>query len=308
MIFADNKSLLENLYLLSGPIIAILGFIIFIQIKLSKKSIKIAEKQLEDQRISFHKERLESNFYELLKFHRDNVNNMKIGQVNGSEVFKIIFDKFIKIYEIVNSIFMKINNENDIYEINYIEELKLNNTLKKREIDLIEYAKVDISYLILFFGETIDGFKAIEHFLSNRYKPEIFNKIKYFIADTNISIEPQKGYEFQLGHYYRHLFHIVFYIHKDSKLNKDEKYQYIRVLRGQLSTYEQYALFLNSLSFLARIWELEDKKNPSIEIEQKDQLITKYDLIRNLPANKIVGNLKCSDFYPNVNYEVFRVE
>lgn len=32
---------------------------------------------LKDQRENFHKERLESNFFEMIKFHRDNVNEME---------------------------------------------------------------------------------------------------------------------------------------------------------------------------------------------------------------------------------------
>lgn len=45
-IIDHNKSLLENIYLISGPILAILGCLIFYQIKLAKKSIELADQQI----------------------------------------------------------------------------------------------------------------------------------------------------------------------------------------------------------------------------------------------------------------------
>ncbi|WP_417861502.1 hypothetical protein [Winogradskyella sediminis] len=45
-IFDQTKSIIENLYLLSGPILALFGFLIFYQIKISKKSIEVAKNHL----------------------------------------------------------------------------------------------------------------------------------------------------------------------------------------------------------------------------------------------------------------------
>ncbi|MFA6248488.1 MAG: hypothetical protein WC615_16225 [Mucilaginibacter sp.] len=47
-LFDETKSILENLYLLSGPIIALLGLFIFKQIKLAKGQLTIAKGQLEE--------------------------------------------------------------------------------------------------------------------------------------------------------------------------------------------------------------------------------------------------------------------
>lgn len=45
-IFDNTKSLVENLYLLSGPIIAIIGSFVIYQLYLAKKAIKLSENQL----------------------------------------------------------------------------------------------------------------------------------------------------------------------------------------------------------------------------------------------------------------------
>ena len=115
------------------------------------------------------------------------------------------------------------------------------------------------------------------------------------------------GHQFRLGHYYRHLYQTVKLINSNPYLDYKEKYENNKFLRGQLSTYEQVLLFLNSLSSIGRIWELENKKNPEQEIGLNYQLITKYNLIKNLPSNEIIPGIKVSDFYPEVNYE-FRYE
>ena len=47
-IIDTSKSVLENLYFISGPVLAGLGFFIFYQVKLAKRSIVLADQQLKD--------------------------------------------------------------------------------------------------------------------------------------------------------------------------------------------------------------------------------------------------------------------
>ncbi len=44
-IFDAEKSLVENIYLISGPVIAILGFVAILQLKLTKKTLQITSKR-----------------------------------------------------------------------------------------------------------------------------------------------------------------------------------------------------------------------------------------------------------------------
>ncbi len=112
------------------------------------------------------------------------------------------------------------------------------------------------------------------------------------------------GHQAKLGHYYRHMFITTKYI--DSKaLSFADKEEYIRILRAQLSNYEQFLLFFNSICAIGREWELNYKAT------QYKWLITKFNLIRNVPYTKIkyvIGNqnhlIDLKNFYPLVNYEV----
>jgi hypothetical protein len=107
------------------------------------------------------------------------------------------------------------------------------------------------------------------------------------------------GHQFRLGHYYRNIFHILNYINKQKGINYDEKYEYLKMLRVHFSNIEQILLFINSLSSIGR--DIEINKN-----DINDQLITKYNLIANIP-NVTINNLSINAFqyYPFVDFEFF---
>ena len=75
------------------------------------------------------------------------------------------------------------------------------------------------------------------------------------------------------------------------------------MLRAQISTFEQKIFFLNSISSIGRVWELEKLDNGSKEIEINYQLITKYNLIKNIPEDILLDDIKISSYYPSVIIE-----
>jgi hypothetical protein len=113
---------------------------------------------------------------------------------------------------------------------------------------------------------------------------------------SKLTLKPIKyygGHQLRLGHYFRHLFQSFEYIN-ESTLGKEERYNYGKILRGQLSNYEQAILFVNSLTSLGMKWEYTHPEGA--------KLITTYQLIKNLPGIEIV-NLKFKRFYSNIRFE-----
>ena len=129
---------------------------------------------------------------------------------------------------------------------------------------------------------------------------------EYFYDNSYIKF--YGGHQHRLGHYFRHLYQSIKYINAQQNLNHREKYFYIKTFRAQLSTYEQELLFLNSLSFLGLSWELKPKYTksciPFVDIKRKEnaKLITKYNLIKNVPGTHLFG-INYKDYYPNIIYE-----
>lgn len=110
------------------------------------------------------------------------------------------------------------------------------------------------------------------------------------------------GHQFKLGHYYRHLFQSVKYIDEQELLSYKEKYEYLKTLRAQLSTPEQYLLFFNTISSMGRAWEL--NRLSTIPNEHFNcYLITKYNFIKNIPDTYYIDTVNIKDYYPLVQFE-----
>jgi hypothetical protein len=332
---------------------------------------------LKEQREAFHNERMENRFFEMIRFHRENVSEMRFDKfskgskkpegIEGKKIFKIIFEQIDECLK-ESADYFKNTSEKDILTSDYLTYLKRFDVYASRKISLVELAHINLSYLVVFFGLSKEGRIIISNALASRYKKEFYEQVldylqlkpillskhihrwgkitklnivrkktvvskfydyKRYIADGNkqaliditredADLDPYYyfkeckyfkyygGHQFRLGHYFRHLFQAVNYINEEKLLTFDQKYNYVKMLRAQLSTYEQAIIFFNSLSFMGRIWELETKA----EIEEQDeqtilnsQLITKYNFIKNLPGEYITGEISYSKYYPSVDYE-----
>ena len=65
---------------------------------------------------------------------------------------------------------------------------------------------------------------------------------------------PFSGHNSRLGHYFRHLYQTVKYVvEQDNEVIKD-KYGYIKIIRAQLSNYEQVLLYYNAISVFGKPW------------------------------------------------------
>lgn len=145
----------------------------------------------------------------------------------------------------------------------------------------------------------------------NKPKHEIvLNQLELEIYSNSKLIKYYGGHQHRLGHYFRHLFQTYKFLNKQTILSTDEKYMYGKTLRAQLSTYEQYLLFFNSISSLGMRWELNQEietfhdkhSEEAIKIIEDNKLITKYNLIKNLPGRHFY-KIYYSHFYPKVDYE-----
>lgn len=325
---------------------------------------------LKNQRDNFHRIRTEATFFELIKFHRDNVNELQyiyhktkeekvIAQKR--EVFSIVFSQFKEAWEELNFVFKNAKPE-DIYEKEYLIKIKSNTEIEERKINLKEFAQIDIIYSIVFWGLRVENKQTILDLSAGKYKNSFMNKVLDFaglkpkresdywdtwetisktdnqheifnnilnkragkspdpIPDT-AEIDDNKdtsgfltyypddyqkyydGHQFRLDHYYRHMYRTIEFIDNKKYLTNNDKYNYIKILRSQLSDYEQIVFFLNSLSGTGRAWELLKKNKVDEEIKKDKQLITKYNLIKNIPMQYINPDINIVNYYPNVNYE-----
>ena len=133
------------------------------------------------------------------------------------------------------------------------------------------------------------------------YFIDVINSLKNKTAKYNNSIKFHGGHQRRLGHYFRNLYQAVKYIDEQQILTYEEKYNYVKLLRAQLSTYEQYVFFFNSISVLGEIWEI-GRKDSNRNKCLNSHLVTKYNFITNIPA-EIANKINLREFYPLLVFE-----
>lgn len=217
---------------------------------------------------------IKNNVFEMIKLHRNNVEEMKYRNETGRNVFRLLLYDFNHIYEIVEKV------------------------IKEEQINIEEPDIINISYLIFFYGQSKKSDVQFDSVYPEYEKnKKLINLIRKEIAIWNKINRPLKkiadGHQLLLGHYYRHLFQAINYIDKQKIRNEDKKF-YVKTLRVQLSNFEQVLFFYNSLSTLGEKWE---RKN-----NFKKKLISDYKLIKNIPFG-FCGKIDPKKYYPLLKFE-----
>lgn len=240
--------------------------------------------QLAIQTQQFKKSEFESQFYEMLRLHKENVNEVSISRkLRLKQSFKEVQDQYIEI------------KGRKAFEEILIELEKCYEAAKSAFPNKDKEYWLNRAYSVFFFGINSD-----ENGIKRSFYDEKKKKQKEKISETrfldNIKVQFNSssvyldGYATFLAHFYRHLFQIVKFISvQDEKLiSYEEKRKYIRILRAQLSNPEQALLFYNWKSDFGSQWENETNK-----------FFTDYRMIHN-----IYDSLMLEDFNPEVEFEI----
>lgn len=215
----------------------------------------------------------ENRFYELIKLHRANVSDINItDKASGRKAFISMFNEFKCCYLVLRSV--------------YAEQKEI----KSGQGILSEQDFMNISYIIFFMGLngpasdlTQELIKQYDQSLIEKYLSSL-KKLQKKHGEDGIIQVPEQGSIFSLklkykpfcGHmsrleqYYRHLFQSVKFVVDRDSISAKEKYQFLKILRAQLSGHEQLMLYYNSLTTLGKPW-LENK------------YFTEYRMLKNLP-------------------------
>lgn len=207
----------------------------------------------------------------MLELHKQNVNEIEVTyyhtatkKYRGRGSFEVFYKELEEIYNIVEeAIKSSVNLQSDKYQnwVSLTRQRKLAHAIS------YGYFFYDVgSYLITYEVGTplFDLGEEVRKKAQEKIPEKMQNLQRHVI----------------LGHYFRHLFNMVNFIDKSDFTDKyDKKEFYVKLIRSQLSDYEQILLYYNSLSTLGYDWNL-----PLGEKKIKDMsLIGKYRLLKNCP-------------------------
>ena len=232
------------------------------------------------QNIENRKSQDGSNFFKMLDYHNENVKQLNISdikpkksekedkkkeyeKIKGRRAFVIFKLQLIELFKVVN----RINND-------------LNLNYSKDQI-------ADIVYISFYYGIDKDwtGFSK-KKFANYERADELAEKL---IEEKEKHIKKiGRTNQTSLSSYYRNLYNAVKLIDSDYYLSKNEKKQYVKILRAQLSNPELYVFFFDVISRFGKKWK-------------ENNFIIKYELTKNIPLDYL-GDYNPKDYFP-MEYE-----
>lgn len=234
--------------------------------------IKTYKKQLRDRK--FH--RFEATFMRMLELHKQNVSEINIkshievstGQnYNGRYAFPIMYKELALIYDETGKAIVTFLQNNP--HIRY-------NTWRNPEL------MIDLAHKLSFgfFFYDVNGYQL------TRDKNEPLYDLTVGVVQILKQSPQMKDYlnlsrNIVLGHYFRHLYNMVKFVDDSKSLhNFKEREDYCKLIRSQMSDYEQIVLYYDTLSPLGAAWiqplGVSDVENMS--------LLCKYRFVKNCPC------------------------
>ena len=246
-----------------------------------------ANRQVQEQ---FKVQQFESQFYEMLRLHKENVNSLYLTTKK-----KIIYPKDEDIIE--STVQGRVVFEHMKFELILIYMIALKHFHNESPKVLLNEA-----YAIFFNGisETKKGkhgffneILELESYIDNLDYENFNKKLREglrFNKDITQMLEFSlfKGHSHQLAHYYRHLFQTVKFIvnQNESFISYEKKRNFLRILRSQLSNTEQTLLFYNWYSNFGKQWE-----------DDNNKYFTDYRMIHNLFNDLLISQFKLEDIF-----------
>lgn len=238
---------------------------------LSLVSIYFVVVTLREQREGDRVKTFENRYYQLLRIHRDNAREMEFGESFGRRAF-------VRLMEEIN------------LAMSAIDDLIKDGTLSLSFKD-----QLHVAYYCVFFGVGPASSASLRPALDAtgiKLTDDEFNLLeaKCFVVSEAFRLRPFQGHQSSLGHYYRHLYQTISFVHLEGPEGK--KLDYVKSIRAQLSNYEQALLLINSLTGVGWDW-------------WNDGYIEFYGLVKNLPRGfvEIYCRLDVENIFPTDYFE-----
>ncbi|MGQ3012509.1 MAG: putative phage abortive infection protein [Flavobacteriales bacterium] len=277
-----------------GPFIGLTAAILtfgafYIQLMANRQQYQQFLRQFNTQAKQRKIDSFEQQFYEMLRLHKENVNELEITWDNDVKRGRKVFSYFKLEFEIAYKIALHFHKEKSEKGI-HLEAI-----YKAYGIFFSGISKNEEIGDIYPFWQEIQTIQITLNKKNSLYF-KLCSDLKktYGITVTNLPKHIFNGRNEMLAHYYRHLFQLVKFVatQPDSLIEYEAKRKYLRILRALLSHDEQALLLYNWLSGYGTAWENADNKfltdyRMIHNITPRYLIITDKDLLRIFNKNSI---------------------
>ena len=295
-----------------GTLVAIVAaYLTFIAFLEQYRSNELLSEEQEKSKKDLKIERFESKFYQMLDIYSKDVEAIRCGELKGKEAFPELLGELKTIYQYLE-------HENSVFrnKVQYPDaaRYKEEKAIYANAADIIDGSKktkynTKLAYDLFFYGQPhIDKFETLnkdERQLDMYYYRSLAT-LKWTV-DKSLSYRNEtvklpsgskeyaapnpllKGHNEALGHYYRHLYNLVKYVDEfdDAVISDDDTYEYVKLLRSQMSDSEQLLLYYNAFSDMGRKWRYEHIANDCADEKLKKRkemcYLSRFRLIKNIP-------------------------
>lgn len=312
---SDDSPLGDTLGGIMNPFIAIgaaiLTFLAFyMQFKANKQQRDQFTIELKEQREQFSKSQFETQFFEMLRLHKENVNELEIDMPSKTEVLGIRDQQNLKGRKVFSSLL------DEFHSVLFIINCTNKELSVKEKVELVYpfffdgYSAYEDTKVFVKLNST--SFKVAlqklmnEHNIFGGYEiTQTLERVTGISLPYKVNYPLLRGHSSQLGHYYRHLFQTVKFVcsQPSELIDYQKKRDFLRILRAQLSNEEQILLFYNWMAEYGSAWENNVNKYFTdyrmIHNLNPDLLLLKIDLPKLLnPSSREIKKEKGKDHDP----------
>lgn len=237
-------------------------------------TLNLQRKEIDNNQKNNTLDKFETKFYEMIRLHRQNVDEIIVGNLKSRRAIEQLFKNLSEIYKKIENAIIQIeaiNPENDPKEIERFNRIKNYLSDRNKRLSYIH----ELSYGYFFYG--VENYYVTRDTTDVRFDLNVDITAILILEKTQLSLfTPRNSL---LGHYYRHLYQTVQFVANEKTINEEEKSKYTKLIRAQLSDFEQVLLYYNSLSVMGAKW-ITPIGEMSIE---KMCPIARFRLIKNIP-------------------------
>jgi len=242
----------------------------------------------------------ENRFFEMLKFHRENVSEIGIGSMmSGRRVFVSLIRecrecrRIIEEQSITLSVVRTREQNLDLAYLAFYYGVGPNSSRILKKITehhpepLVSAVVAELERIQKDYLETSEKMNDPMRSLEERTSLGFFRNTL-----TRVSYCPFDGHQSRLGHYYRHLFRMMEYVDGHAPGSREAVREYAGIVRAQLTNHEQALLCLNSLSRIGEDW-------------RKTGILVDYEMIKNIPGDFFDPELELDieKTFPEIEFE-----
>ena len=261
------------------------------------------KRELDEQQLEFKKSQFENQFYEMIRLHKENINEISLTlylvnsngfdfkTIIGREVFKYLNEEIKILYYIAKKCY---NTEDFNLIINiayglFFHGIKYDETITEFEPGKEQFSSFINRVLLINHSNTQANYRNLKSLVAN------YTDYK---SAANLKFKLGQGHSFYLAHYYRHLFQTVKYVANQDEnfISYEDKRKYLRILRAQLSNQEQAMLFYNWKSDFGKNWE------------DKNKFFTDFRMIHNLYNDLLIEDFILEKLFDLNREDVYRKE